>query len=125
MSLGLIIFGRRGWALKVCPRPTEGECMIDKKPYLWTVFFVASLSLPLLSLPVRGESYDLRRVKGMETFAGSSGARELLGKNGFVVADPTFKQIFEPYIKSPEVEKSSENNPMGVALPSFVTTDSA
>jgi HEAT repeat protein len=73
----------------------------------------------------RGESYDLRTVKGIEAFSGSAAARELLGKNGFVVADPAFKQIFEPYIKSPQTEEPSEKNPMGRSLPSFITTDSA
>lgn len=72
-----------------------------------------------------GDAYDLARVKGIETFTGSTGARELLGKNGFVVADPVFKQIFEAYIKSPQVEQPSEQNWRGSVLPSIITTDSA
>jgi len=31
-----------------------------------------------------GESYDLVKVKGIEAFAGSDDAKELLGENGFV-----------------------------------------
>ena len=58
--------------------------------------------------------FDLEHVKDIERFAGSAAARKLLARNGFVVADPAFKQIFEPYIKSPMT-----------GLPSFITTDSA
>ncbi len=61
----------------------------------------------------------------MQAFQGSAEARELLGKNGFVVADPAFKQIFEPYIKSPQTEEPSDKKPMGDSLPAFITTDSA
>ncbi len=61
----------------------------------------------------------------MEAFNGSAAAKELLSKNGFVVANPAFKQIFEAYIKSPPVERPSEKNPRGSVLPSFITTDSA
>jgi HEAT repeat protein len=85
----------------------------------------ASVGLCLVPELARAESYDLGKVKGMETFNGSAAARELLGKNGFVVADPAFKQIFEAYIKSPRIEEESEKNPMGGSLPSFITTDSA
>jgi len=73
----------------------------------------------------RAESYDLERVKGMEAFGGSAAAKELLRKNGFVVADPAFRQIFEAYIESPAVEAPSVQNPRGRSLPSFITTDSA
>ena len=55
--------------------------------------------------------YDLANVQGVEYFAGSTAARELLRKNGFVVSDPFYKQIFAPYIGNP--------------LPIFITTDSA
>lgn len=95
------------------------------------IFFVACLSfIQILSLflapfVARGESYDLDKVNGIAAFNGSKAARELLGKNGFVVADPAFKQIFEAYIKSPQTEKPSEKNWRGRSLPSFITTDSA
>ena len=69
--------------------------------------------------------YDLGAVKDIGAFQGSDAARELLAKNGFVVADPAFKQIFEPYIKSPMTEQPSETNHFGSHLPSFITTDSA
>jgi HEAT repeat protein len=77
--------------------------------------------------PVGGATpaYDLKTVKGIEAFEGSAEARETLAKIGFVVADPAFKQIFEPYIESPEVEESSPSHPMGESLPSIITTDSA
>ena len=42
-----------------------------------------------------------------------------------MVADPAFKQIFEPYIKSPPIKEPSEKHPLGESLPSFITTDSA
>lgn len=86
---------------------------------------VLAASSVQISTSVQGESYDLRTVKGIDAFSGSASAKELLGKNGFVVADPTFKQIFEPYIKSPQIEGYSETNPTGVSLPAFITTDSA
>ena len=81
---------------------------------LWLMFGHASAA-----------SYDLDAVKGIEAFGGSSGARGILAKNGFVVADPAFKQIFEPYIKSPQVKEPSKKSPIGESLPSFITTDSA
>jgi HEAT repeat protein len=86
---------------------------------------LAGLMIYLTDAIGRGESYELSHVKGIEAFSGSQGAKDLLHKNGFVVADPGFKQIFEPYIKSPEVEEPSEKNRMGVSLPAFITTDSA
>jgi hypothetical protein len=54
--------------------------------------------------------YDLPKVEGMAHFQGSEEARKLLSRNGFVVADPYFKQLFQPYIENP--------------LPVFITTDS-
>jgi hypothetical protein len=72
------------------------------------VFLLAGrLALPAASPP----PYDLARVQGIEHFAGSSEARTLLAKNGFVVSDPFFRQIFEPYVEN--------------ALPVFITADSA
>ena len=73
----------------------------------------------------RSDAYDLATVKDINAFAGSAAAKALLAKNGFVVADPSFKQILEPYIKSVETGESSETNPRGTSLPSFITTDSA
>lgn len=97
--------------------------MLNKWPYFSVVLLATTLTL--ISTVMRSESYDLHSVKGIDSFSGSASAKELLGRNGFVVADPTFKQIFEPYIKSPEIEAGSETNPMGVSLPAFITTDSA
>src|ERR1017187_7766839 len=99
--------------------------MMRKKRGFWISLLAASYSLCLMPALVWGESYDLRTVKGIEAFSGSTAARELLGKNGFVVADPAFKQIFKPYIKSLQTEEPSETNPMGRSLPSFITADSA
>src|SRR5690349_20326224 len=70
-------------------------------------------------------TYDLKSVNGIEAFAGSAEAKQMLARNGFVVADPAFKQIFEPYIKSRQVKEPSDKHPMGESLPSFITTDSA
>src|SRR6266480_3536207 len=81
----------------------ESEGIMMK--HLVAPFLTAGISLSLLPMLVRGGSYDLRSVKGVENFQGSKAARELLGRNGFVVADPAFKQIFEPYIKSPQTEE--------------------
>ena len=50
-------------------------------------------------------------VQGLDKFNGSSTAWHLLETNGFVVADPAFKQIFEPYLEE--------------SMPVFITTDSA
>jgi HEAT repeat protein len=71
------------------------------------------------------QPYDVAAVKGIDAFGGSAAARDLLRKNGFVVADPAFRQIFEPYIASPTIEGPSAASPRGRSLPSFVTTDSA
>lgn len=98
--------------------------MITEQPIVWGFFLVANVSLCLAPTVVRGEPYDLQTVKGMEVFNGSKAARELLARNGFVVADPSFKQIFEAYIESPQTEEPSGKNPMGLFLPSFITTDS-
>jgi len=57
------------------------------------------------------QPYELNHVDGIESFGGSAAAQELLATNGFVVAAPDFRQIFEPYIESP--------------LPVFITPDSA
>jgi HEAT repeat protein len=101
------------------------KIMMRKRPCLWISLLAASCSLCMRPALARDETYDLRTVKGIEAFSGSAAARELLGKNGFVVADPAFKQIFEPYIKSSQTEEPSEKNPMGRSLPSFITADSA
>ena len=79
----------------------------------------------MLAAPVIGGSYDLGKVGGMAAFQGSASARELLGRNDFVVANPTFKQIFEAYIESPRIEEPSIQVPTGRSLPSFITPDSA
>jgi HEAT repeat protein len=92
-------------------------------------YFIPALTACFSLWPMFGHasaaSYDLDATKGIEAFGGSSGAREILAKNGFVVADPAFKQIFEPYIKSPQVKEPSKKKPIGESLPSFITTDSA
>ena len=97
--------------------------MMNNRRYFFFALLIADLSL--LPTATRADSYDLGSVTGMQGFSGSVGARGLLAKNGFVVSDPTFKQIFEPYIKSPQIERSSPANPEGVSLPSFITPDSA
>ena len=51
----------------------------------------AMAALFLVANHACGDSYELAKVKGMEAFNGSAGAKDLLGKNGFVVADPGFK----------------------------------
>jgi hypothetical protein len=99
--------------------------MIKAPQHLLVSLLTASVCLCPVPTRAAGESYDLRTVKGIEVFSGSGAARDILAKNGFVVADPAFKQIFEAYIESPQVEEASEKNPMGSSLPSFVTTDSA
>ncbi|HEX3716741.1 MAG TPA: DUF3160 domain-containing protein [Verrucomicrobiae bacterium] len=50
-------------------------------------------------------------VQGIDKFDGSPRAWHLLETNGFVVADPAYKEIFEPYLDT--------------SLPPFITTDSA
>lgn len=78
-----------------------------------------------ISAGARTGGYDLAKVDGIAAFNGSAAAKKLLEKNGFVVADPSFKQIFEAYIKGPETARPSETNEFGGYLPSFITTDSA
>jgi HEAT repeat protein len=55
------------------------------------------------------QTYSL--VEGIDKFAGSASAWRLLETNGFVVADPAYQQIFEPYLDT--------------SLPPFITIDSA
>ena len=88
---------------------------------------VVSLQLLFSGAFASAESYDLLAVKGMEAFGGSAAAKELLGKNGFVVAAPVFKQIFEAYLASPETKEPYDTNRIsrGNSLPSIITTDSA
>jgi hypothetical protein len=50
-------------------------------------------------------------VQGLDNFKGSATAWHLLETNGFVVADPTYKQIFEPYLDE--------------SMPVYITPDSA
>lgn len=99
--------------------------MIKMKNHFFLPLLTLSAALSLIPITTYAGSYDLKSVKGIQAFAGSDEARALLTKNGFVVADPTFKQIFEPYIESPEIGEPSETNPTGVSLPSFITPDSA
>ena len=42
--------------------------------------------------PMLASGYDLGAVKDIGAFQGSDAARELLAKNGFVVADPAFNR---------------------------------
>jgi HEAT repeat protein len=71
------------------------------------------LCLTMLALCGSGalasQTYSL--VQGIDKFEGSASAWRLLETNGFVVADPAYKQIFEPYLDT--------------SLPPFITTDSA
>ena len=98
---------------------------MKRKHHSPTLLLAAATGLYFLATTASHAAYDLSGVKDMKAFQGSAAAKELLRKNGFVVADPSFKQIFEAYIKSPQVEESSQTNPMGRSLPSFITADSA
>ncbi len=108
-------------ALIGCGRKEKGFAMKPQRHPILT-FTACFCLVPALAAAA---AYDLDAVKGIEAFGGSAEARAILARNGFVVADPAFKQIFEPYIKSPQVEEPSEKHPMGESLPSFITTDSA
>ncbi len=74
---------------------------------------VVRLSVAILALAscaaTASQTYSL--VQGIDKFDGSVAAWRLLETNGFVVADPGYKQMFEPYLDS--------------SLPPFITTDSA
>jgi hypothetical protein len=107
-------------------RVTSSHRIMSIVPQALLVSFIfVSLRFWLLPTAASDRSFDLRRVKGMEAFGGSKEARRILGNNGFVVADPSFKQIFEPYVKSPQIEPPSGRDWKGISLPSFITTDSA
>jgi hypothetical protein len=67
---------------------------------IFVVSNFSALAAPLYSL-----------VQGIDKFDGSPRAWHLLETNGFVVADPAYKEIFEPYLDT--------------SLPPFITTDSA
>ncbi|EEF60611.1 DUF3160 domain-containing protein [Pedosphaera parvula] len=92
----------------------------------WLASTMLAVSLcALMPQVARCESYNLDKVKDIQAFQGSAAAKELLAKNGFVVADPAFNQIFEPYIKSPQTAEPTGQDWRGSVLPSFITTDSA
>jgi uncharacterized protein DUF3160 len=79
-------------------------------PTRWN-FAGPALSIFLTAATVAlSAEFDLEKVEGSEHFKGSAASRSLLERNGFVVTDESFKQIFEPYIESP--------------LPCFITADS-
>jgi HEAT repeat protein len=71
--------------------------------------FVVPLALCFSAGAALAPTYTL--VQGLDKFEGSTAAWHLLETNGFVVADPAFKQIFEPYLDD--------------SMPVFITTDSA
>ena len=73
------------------------------------VLLGGALWLGLWVAAARAQTYTL--VQGLDKFDGSIAAWHLLETNGFVVTDPGFKQIFEPYLED--------------SLPVFITTDSA
>jgi len=50
------------------------KIMMRKRQCLWTLLLAASFSLCMRPALVRGESYDLRTVKGIEAFSGSAAA---------------------------------------------------
>jgi len=76
--------------------------------YWISIFIAGTLAWrDSLAAPV----YDLSHTDGMNCFYGSAEAEKVLEAQGFVVANPDFRQIFEPYIHSD--------------LPAFITPDSA
>src|SRR5580658_4832735 len=74
-----------------------------------TALLVGALSLGFSAGAASAQIYTL--VQGLDKFDGSTAAWHLLEKNGFVVTDPSFKQMFEPYLDD--------------SIPFFITTDSA
>jgi hypothetical protein len=72
-------------------------------------FLGGALLLGLSAGVATAQIYNL--VQGLDKFDGSTAAWHLLETNGFVVTDPSFKQIFEPYLDD--------------SMPLFITTDSA
>lgn len=101
--------------------------MILKNTFISAVNLTAALVglVIIQNNTARCQTYDLKNVKDIQAFQGSAEAEKILANNGFVVADPFFKQIFQAYIESPMTGQPSDKNPMGTYLPSFITTDSA
>lgn len=58
--------------------------------------------------------YDLTQVQHIQSFAGSARAKDLLSRQGFVVTEEQFRQIFQPYLPA-----------IRVKMPVFITVDSA
>jgi HEAT repeat protein len=73
------------------------------------LYVLSALSLGSSAGAASAQTYNL--VQGLDKFDGSTTAWHLLEKNGFVVTDPSFKQMFEPYLDD--------------SIPFFITTDSA
>ncbi len=99
-------------------RISSANCIL---PVIGLLAFGMALGLTV----ARGDTYNLGKVKGIHAFNGSEAARKLLEKNGFVVTDPAFKQIFEPYIRSPMSGDPSASDSRDDLLPAFITVDSA
>ena len=58
--------------------------------------------------------YELTKVRHIQAFVGSARAKDLLSRQGFVVTEEQFRQIFSPYLPAPRVK-----------MPVFITVDSA
>jgi len=58
--------------------------------------------------------YDLTKVGHIQAFVGSAQAKDVLSRQGFVVTEEQFRQIFEPYLPA-----------IRVKMPVFITVDSA
>jgi len=82
--------------------------MISPKSCLMAAL-VGAMSFCFSAGAATAQTYTL--VQGLDRFDGSTTAWHLLEKNGFVVTDPSFKQMFEPYLDD--------------SMPFFITTDSA
>ncbi|MFO7903139.1 MAG: DUF3160 domain-containing protein [Pirellulaceae bacterium] len=85
--------------------------MIRFATFAWACFVGASL----MANEPPGRTYDLSRVQGAERFEGSEEARRLLERQGFVVTEKQFRQIFEAYLSLHG----------GTSVPKFITVDSA
>jgi hypothetical protein len=79
-------------------------------PVAWVLFLVCLPSAAQAGDPPPGPPFNLADVRHIDEFTGSDAARQMLARQGFVVTDQQFRQIFEAYV--------------GSDLPKFITVDS-
>lgn len=98
----------------------KGQVMLRRSSWFWMGIFASMLLFRFTGASQAEERttgpqlpYDLERVRYIEGFVGSPRAKDLLSRQGFVVTDEQFRQIFSPYLPA-----------LRAGMPTFITVDS-